>query len=394
MTNPIQDCFSLCPSCPDAKRQVRRGTTHKHVGRIWSPVRSFHPGKGASQTGSIVICAATSDHGIRTAARCMISTEPASPEAPLVAVTGATGFIGRHLVPALAQAGWRVRMLMRREPRIADWRGLSPEVVPGALADAAALERLVEGADAVIHAAGLIKAARRSEFFEINDAASATLAGIAHRLAPQAHFVLLSTLAAREPRISDYAASKRAGEDAVREILGPRATVLRPAAVYGPTDPETLRFFRLARHRIVALPASPQARVALMHVQDLAKLIVSIAASDPKGAVLAAADAQPAGYGWAEILGMAARTVGNPRARLVQAPRVLLRTVAWAGDFGRLLGAATMLNSHKLRELSHLDWSVSPEEQAKPAGWAPRFELESGFADAVAWYRAAGWLAD
>jgi nucleoside-diphosphate-sugar epimerase len=322
----------------------------------------------------------------------MTSSEPAAFDAPLAAVTGATGFIGRHLVPALSQAGWRVRILARREPRIADWAGLSPEVVPGALADTAALERLVEGADAVIHAAGLIKAARRREFFAVNCAASTTLAGIAHRLAPQAHFVHVSTLAAREPRLSDYAASKRAGEDAVRELLGSGATVLRPPAVYGPADPETLRFFQLARRHIVPLPGSPQARAALIHVQDLARLIVTLAASTPAGEVLAAADAQPLGYGWAEILGAAARAVGNPRARLVHTPAALLRTVAWAGDLGRLLGAAPMLNSHKLREISHPDWSVSPAEQATPAGWSPRFGLEPGFADTVAWYRAAGWL--
>jgi uncharacterized protein YbjT (DUF2867 family) len=111
------------------------------------------------------------------------------------------------------------------------------------------LERLVENADAVIHAAGLIKAARQREVFEVNCNASAALAGIAHRIAPHAHFVHVSTLAAREPGISDYAASKRAGEDAVRELLGAGATVLRPPAVYGPADRETLRFFRLARHR-------------------------------------------------------------------------------------------------------------------------------------------------
>jgi nucleoside-diphosphate-sugar epimerase len=322
----------------------------------------------------------------------MTSSRPAACDAPLAAVTGATGFIGRHLVPALAQAGWRVRMLVRREPRIASWRGLDPEVVPGALTDAAALERLVEGADAVIHAAGLIKAARRREFYAVNCAASAALAQIARRLAPQAHFVHVSTLAAREPHLSDYAASKRAGEDAVRELLGSGATVLRPPAVYGPADPETLRFFQLARNRIVPLPASPQARAALIHVQDLARLIVTLAASKPAGEVLAAADARPLGYGWAEILGTAARVVGNPHARLLHAPRTVLRTVAWAGDLGRLFGSATMLNSHKLREISHPDWSVSPAEQAKPIGWSPCFDIEAGFADTVAWYRAAGWL--
>ncbi|MGH8664219.1 MAG: NAD-dependent epimerase/dehydratase family protein [Burkholderiales bacterium] len=322
----------------------------------------------------------------------MRGTEKTRSYPPLAAVTGATGFIGRHIVTALAEAGWRVRILARREPAIAEWRGLALQLVPGTMQDAPALERLVEGVAAVIHAAGLIKAARRQAFFDINCNAAASLAGIASRLAPQPHFIQVSTLAAREPRISDYAASKRAGEDAVREVLGSRVTVLRPAAVYGPADPETLRFFRLARNRIVPLPGPPQARAALIHVQDLARLIVALAASAPTGEVLAAADARPRGYGWAEILGMAARVVGNPHARLVRAPRALLHAVAWAGDLGRLLGSATMMNSHKLREISHLDWSVSPVEQATPAGWAPRFEIESGFADAVAWYRAAGWL--
>jgi nucleoside-diphosphate-sugar epimerase len=168
--------------------------------------------------------------------------------------------------------------------------------------------------------------------------------------------------------------------------------VLRPGAVYGPADPETLRFFRMARGRIVPLPGPAQARAALIHVNDLARLIATLAACEPRGEILSAADARPEGYDWREILGMAARAVGNPGARLVHAPRPLLHAVAWGGDLGRLLGLATMLNSHKLREISHLDWSVSPAEQAKPAGWSPRFGLESGFADAVAWYRTAGWL--
>jgi hypothetical protein len=127
-------------------------------------------------------------------------------------------------------------------------------------------------------------------------------------------------------------------------------------------------------------------------VQDLARLIVTLAQSRPTGEVLAAADARPLGYGWAEILGTAARVLGNPDATLVRAPRAVLRTLAWAGDLGRLLGSATMMNSHKLREISHLDWSVAPAEQATPEGWSPRFALEPGFADTVAWYRAAGWL--
>ena len=197
---------------------------------------------------------------------------------PLVAVTGATGFIGRHLVVALHQAGFRLRLLLRREPDVPEWRVLPPpEVVAGALDDEAALERLVEGADGVIHLAGLIKAARRRDFFAVNRDGAAAMARAVGRVAPGARFVLVSSLAAREPQLSDYAASKRAGEDAVLEVLGERASVLRPSVVYGPGDRETLVFFQLAGGRLVPLLGSADARAAMIHVADLVRLIVAMA---------------------------------------------------------------------------------------------------------------------
>lgn len=322
----------------------------------------------------------------------MPTPTPASAQAPLAAVTGASGFIGRHLVPALAQSGWRVRLLLRRDPVAPGWQQLRPEIVAGTLGDPAAQARLVEGATAVIHLAGLIKATTRQRFFEVNRDGTAALAGITRERAPQAHFLLVSSLAAREPALSDYAASKHAGEAAARDVLGARMTVLRPAAVYGPGDRESLRIFQVARQRFIPLVGPADARAALIHVRDLVRLITVLAGATSRGAVLAAADARPQGYRWDEVLGAAARAVGNDTPRLVRAPGALLRTVALAGDLARLFGSASMLNSQKLRELRHPDWSVSPAELAQIPGWAPEFDLEAGFADAVAWYRGAGWL--
>ncbi len=311
---------------------------------------------------------------------------------PLAAVTGATGFIGRRLVGALAGSGWRVRVLLRRDPASLPWLGFVPEVVAGSLTDTAALTRLVEDADTIIHVAGLIKAARRETFFAVNRDGAVRLANVARSAAPGAHFVLVSSLAAREPGLSDYAASKRAGEDAVRECLGPTATILRPPAVYGPGDRETLRFFQMARRRIVPLPGTAAARAALIHVDDLVSLIGRLAAAPPAGATLTAADARPEGYRWDEVLAAAAHAVGNHAPRFVRLPYPLLKTVALAGDLGRLFGSATMLHSQKLRELRHPDWGVAPDELAHLEGWSPAFDLDTGFADAVAAYRAAGWL--
>ena len=312
--------------------------------------------------------------------------------APLAAVTGASGFIGQHLVRALISQGWSVRLLLRSEPRIGEWRSRGAQVVAGSLADASALAQLVDGAKVVIHLAGVIKAAGRDEFFTSNRDGTQALAEAVQRVAPTAHFLHVSSLAAREPLLSDYAASKRAGEDAARSMLGDRVTVLRPPAVYGPGDRETLVFFQLARQRLVPLLGSASARAAMIHVGDLARLIERLATLPPRGQVLTAADARPEGYRWDEVLGAAARAVGNERARLVHAPQALLRAVALVGDAGRRLGMANMLNSQKLRELRHEDWSVSASELATAPDWSPHFDLDTGFADAVAWYRAQSWL--
>ncbi|MGI4778691.1 MAG: NAD-dependent epimerase/dehydratase family protein [Janthinobacterium lividum] len=311
---------------------------------------------------------------------------------PLAVVTGATGFIGRQAVEALTHAGWRVRLLLRRDPTGSAWRASRPEVVAGSLDDPAALERLVDGADAVVHLAGLIKAARRSEFFAVNCDGTVRLVQAIRRRAPGAHLVLVSSLAAREPLLSDYAASKHAGEAAAFDTLGGRVTVLRPPVVYGPGDRETLRFFQVAGWRRVPLMGAPDSRAALIHVRDVARLIAVFASQSPRGEIWAAADDRPEGYGWAALLGAAAHAVGNPSPRFVQAPQALLRGIALVGDLARLGGAASMLNTQKLRELRHADWAVAPGELARPPGWSAQFDIDSGFADTVAWYRAAGWL--
>jgi len=311
---------------------------------------------------------------------------------PIVALTGGSGFVGRRLAPLLAAAGWRVRLLLRRDPVCAEWRDLNPQIVAGDLGDPAALAQLTSGADAIVHVAGLIKAARTQRYFAVNHAGSVALAEAAKRHAPQAHFLHVSTIAAREPALSDYAASKRAGEDAVLGLLGDRATVLRPPAVYGPGDRETLVFFQIAQRNLVPLLGSPSSVAAMIHVEDLAQLLVAQLREVPRGAVLTAADERPGGYPWREVFATAARAVGNEQPRLFHAPSGLLRTVALLGDVGKLLGSANMLNSQKLRELRHVDWSVPVADWARPAGWAPRYSLVEGFGQTVAWYRRAGWL--
>ena len=305
----------------------------------------------------------------------------------LAAVTGATGFLGRHLVRELQAQGWSVRALSRREPP--PWDGPAPQVVRGDLEDSDALARLCDGADAVIHVAGRVTARRASDFMAANADGARAVAKATHEGAPDASYALVSSLAAREPQLSPYAASKRAGERATREILGARATIVRPPLIYGPGDLHTLPLFKAAA-RAPALPwFNRGGRVAFIHVADAAAQIAALLDARA-GRIVAPHDRRPEGYAWREVLEAAAAAVGAT-PRLAPTPDAFVRAAGRLGDVAAGLGAEPFLTSGKAREALHGDWSVHPVERDADAP-APRFDLATGFADTVAWGRAAGHL--
>lgn len=308
----------------------------------------------------------------------------------LAALTGATGFLGQALAQGLAERGYRLRMLIRPDAE----PPAEGELVRGRLAEAEALERLVEGADLVIHAAGLIKARRPADFGPVNVQGARDIAEASARCSPDARFLLVSSLSAREPRLSAYAASKAAGEAAVREVLEPgRLTIVRPPAIYGPGDRETLALFRAVR----SLPVLPMlgpahARLSLIHVADAAAQILDLAERLACGATFALADARSEGYGWREIVQAAASAVGRRPAPTVRIPTALVLGVGAANSLaGRIGLRARIMTLGKAREALHPDWVVSQSERA-PQEAPCRFDLAAGFADTVAWYRSKGWL--
>ena len=311
---------------------------------------------------------------------------------PLAALTGASGFLGGHIGRALEGAGYRVRILARRDPSTQAGLDSASEIVVGRLADEAALAVLVQGCEVVVHAAGLIKARQRRDFTAVNVEGSRRLAEAAARHAPDARVVMVSSISAREPGLSAYAASKRAAEAAMAAALpAERLVIARPAAIYGPGDRETLALFKAVLAPFAPLPGTDRARVALIHAADAAAQIVALAAAQAAGGVWALADARPQGYGWREIMTAAAAAMGRRPALFPLPATAVLALGGASAALARLTGATPILTLGKARELLHPDWSVSAAELA-PGAPRPRFDLADGFADTVAWYRARGWL--
>lgn len=257
----------------------------------------------------------------------------------------------------------------------------------GDVSDAAALARLCAGADVVIHGAGLVKARSRAAFDAVNVEGARRVA-LAAVEAP--HVVLVSSLTAREPSLSHYSASKRAGEEAMRTVLGPRLSVARPCAIYGPGDRELLPVFQAAAWAPLLPILDPNANVAMIHVEDAARQVCALAAAPSDGRAIALTDGRPGGYSWRELMGEAARACGRT-PRFATIPKALVHAIGITNDFTMLLGATPMLSSAKARELLHPNWAVAPEERLWE-GPPARYDLATGFSGTVAWYRSAAWM--
>ena len=300
------------------------------------------------------------------------------------AVTGATGFLGRHLVKRLAEDGWTVRILTRRDVLCSEWRNITPQIVIGDVRDPAALQRLCAGADLLVHAAGLIKASGRPAFDAVNveGARQAALAA----LASDARMILISSLAAREPTLSPYAASKRAGEGAAQAVLGERLTIVRPPALYGPGDRETLALFAAAQSAPFLPVFSKAARICVAHVEDAAAQIVVACAAPPAG-TFALSDARREGYEWTQIMTAVGQSAGR-KPRLIAIPDWTIRLAAHMCAF--LTGGRAIFGPGKARELLHPNWSVAGDAVLSEP--PPRYGLTEGFAQTMEWYRGNGWL--
>ncbi len=307
-----------------------------------------------------------------------------------VAITGATGFLGRYLVRAAADRGWSIRILARRRPVHPQLADIQFEAIPGDLEDKGAIAALVVGADAVIHAAGAIRG-RGTVYSDVNVAGTSRLAGAV--AATGARFVLVSSLAARIPHLSAYARSKRESEDAAVAVLGqPNSwAIIRPTAIYGPWDNETLPLFKVLRRRVALVPGRPYARVTVVHVEDAAQATLALAGPGAANGLFELTDDRPEGYTWHEIA--AAATMGSPTRPIFVPPLILSLSAGALGLASFLTRADFPLSPGKMRELLHVDWRSDPARQVPSSLFRPGHQLIRGFEETIAWYCSAGLLA-
>ncbi|MBU3078625.1 SDR family oxidoreductase [Sphingomonas quercus] len=299
-----------------------------------------------------------------------------------LALTGGTGFVGGNLIPLAVGKGFAVRALTRRPQVPRDgvvW-------IPGSLDDPDALARLCRGADAVIHVAGTINATDRAGFEAGN--VRGTMAMIRAARAEQVRrFIHVSSLAAREPDLSDYGRSKRRSERVVA-ASGLDWTIVRPPAVYGPGDREMLELFRMARRGLVPLP--PGGRLSVIAAGDLCRLLLAlIDAPRTIGETYEPDDGQPGGWSHREFAQALGAAFGR-RVRALSLSSGLLKAGARIDRLLRRDGAK--LTADRVRYFCHPDWVARADHHPPMSVWHPATPTPVGLRATADWYQAAGWL--
>jgi nucleoside-diphosphate-sugar epimerase len=300
-----------------------------------------------------------------------------------VALTGATGFVGQVTLDRLLEAGWHVRALTRRDQS----KKTAVTWINGSLDHPDSLAVLCDGADAVLHVAGVVNAPDAAGFEAGNVTGTANMLAAAKEAGIR-RFVHVSSLAAKHPELSMYGASKARAEKLVGTSMLDW-TIIRPPGVYGPGDTEMLDMFRLAGKGWALLP--PRGKVSLIHVDDLARLLVALlpAHDDATTRIFEADDG--AEKGWThEAFARAIGWAMGRRLATLHAPRFLLKLAAQADRLFR--GRKAKLTPDRASYLSHPDWTIDRAASPPPALWTPQIATRQGLKDTVRWYKAQGWL--
>jgi dihydroflavonol-4-reductase len=316
----------------------------------------------------------------------------------MLLITGATGFIGRHLVERLGALQRPARCLIRKTPAWTPPPGI--EFVSGDLSSGSGLEAALEGVDAVIHLAGATKVLRPSQYYEGNVRATETL--LRALRGRDVRLVHVSSLAAIGPGdmlteeapahpVSHYGRSKLEAERVVR-AQAPGAVIVRPPVVYGPRDTDVFHVLKSAAQGLSLEVSGGGEWFSAIYVGDLVEGLLA-AASSPAAGGRDYFLAHPKPASWRELCAEAARIMGRRPPATLRVPYPLAYGVGWCAEmWSRLVGRPGIVCRDKISEARYSAWTCSAARAAAELGFMAGVPLPQGLARTLAWYKENGWL--
>jgi len=317
-------------------------------------------------------------------------------------VTGATGFIGSHLVQSLVEEDWDVTCLIRSKSRTDFLQKLPVSLIEGSVNDTESLGKAVKGQDYVFHLAGRIRPTSRAVYDIANHQLTRNLIQACLGKNPSLkRFVYVSSISAAGPSlpnsysdegqapspVSEYGRTKLKGEEAVRKVWDQiPATIIRPPNVYGPRQQETEHLIKLIRKRIVPLLKRKKETTSLIYVKDLIQGILQAALSPKtKNQVYYLTDGK--GYSWRKII-LTVKKVVLGESFFFPLPEGLIYISAWLVDMLKKTGLIKSYFGRKLwRAMTQTPWLFSSSKAEKDFGFRTRYSLENGIKETVDYYK-------
>ena len=330
-----------------------------------------------------------------------------------ILVTGASGFIGSGLVATLGELGHDVCALMRPKASNEFLKKIPFTRLSGDILDQPSLEKACQNTDAVIHLAGVTSAKNREAFFKMNAEGTKNIAHAALKSGTVKKFIYVSSLAAAGPSVglspkietdsdhpvSMYGESKLRGELYLEELKGKLPYVIvRPPIVYGPRDRNFFLFFKSIQKQF--LPILPAKTItghkyySAIHVDDLIQaLICCLSAPEDfykNGERFLVSDGQI--YTDERMMNSIADAMKLKPFRL-KLPSPAVSMAALAGTLaGNLFNKNMPFNLDKLKEVAPDYWICSSQKANDQLNFKPKFIMESGIPETLAWYKINGWL--
>jgi len=326
-----------------------------------------------------------------------------------VLVTGATGFIGSHVVDTLKNADTDIVCIARPTSDLRWLNNKDVHIINASLENPESLIPAVQDIDMIIHVAGLTAARNDEEFLRGNRDATRNLLEVAKNHAPNLQrFLHVSSQTVTGPSpsliepvhedsplfpITAYGRSKRAAEEVVREYSNYfPITIVRPPAVYGERDTAVLTFFQSVSKGIVPLIGFDEKKVSLIHGIDLARGIVESAFSPHTIGETYFISSEDF-YDWKQIAEITKNAFGKSFVMPIRVPHATVMLLAGLSEFfGKFSSKPPVLNYEKGKDLIHPYWIGSVDKAKKDFGWKQHISIEEGIKRTVEWYIEHKWV--